>query len=149
MKILRTLACLSLAGIASGAFAADKVCKVDIAGTDQMTFDKKEIAIAADCTQVEVTLKHTGTLPAAAMGHNWVLAKTADAQNVANDGMAVAEDHLKKGDTRVIAHTKIIGGGQSTSVSFPTSLLKKGEAYTFFCSFPGHIAMMKGAFKFG
>ena len=63
---------------ASGAFAADKVCKVDIAGTDQMQFDKKEIAVAADCTEVEVTLKHTGKLPAQAMGHNWVLAKTAD-----------------------------------------------------------------------
>ena len=28
------------------------------------------------------------------------------------------------------------------------SKLKKGEAYTFFCSFPGHSSIMKGAFKF-
>ena len=49
----------------------------------------------------------------------------------------------------MIAHTKVIGGGQTTSVKFPTSALKKGEAYTFFCSFPGHSAIMKGAFKFG
>ena len=41
-------------------------------------FDKKEIAVAADCTEVEVTLKHTGKLPAQPMGHNWVLTKTAD-----------------------------------------------------------------------
>jgi azurin len=136
---------------APGAFAADKVCKVDIAGTDQMQFDKKEIVIAADCTEVEVTLKHTGKQPAAAMGHNWVLAKTADAQGVANDGLSagVANDHIKKGDARVIAHTKIIGGGETTSVKFPTSVLKKGEAYTYFCTFPGHIALMKGVLKFG
>ena len=150
MKAIRTLACLTLVLAAPGAFAADKVCKVDIASTDQMTYDKKEIAVAADCTEVEVTLHHVGKSPVAAMGHNWVLTKTADAQPVANDGLAagIANDHIKKGDARVIAHTKIIGGGQTTSVKFPTSLLKKGEAYTFFCSFPGHIALMKGTFKF-
>ena len=151
MKYIRTIACLSLVLSAPGVFAADKVCKVDIASTDQMTFDKKEIVVAADCTEVEVTLKHTGKLPAAAMGHNWVLSKTADAQPVANDGLAagIANDHIKKGDARVIAHTKIIGGGQSTTVKFQASLLKKGEAYTFFCSFPGHIVLMKGTLKFG
>jgi azurin len=70
---------------------------------------------------------------------------------VVNDGMGAgfADDHIKKGDARVIAHTKIVGGGQSTSVKFATSLLKKGEAYSFFCTFPGHSALMKGAFKFG
>jgi azurin len=151
MKAIRTIACLTLVLAAPGAFAADKVCKVDIASTDQMTYDKKEIVVAADCTEVEVTLTHTGKLPATSMGHNWVLAKTADAQGIANDGLSagVANDHIKKDDARVIAHTKIVGGGQSASVKFPTSALKKGEAYTFFCTFPGHIALMKGAFKFG
>jgi len=151
MKAIRSLACLSLLFAAGSAFAADKVCKVDIASTDQMTFDKKEIAVAADCTEIEVTLTHTGKMPAAAMGHNWVLAKTADAQGVANDGLSasVANDHIKPGDTRVIAHTKLIGGGQTTSVKFPASALTKGGAYTFFCTFPGHIALMKGTFKFG
>jgi azurin len=151
MKAIRTIACLSLVLAAPGVFAADKVCKVEIASTDQMTYDKKEIAVAADCTEVEVTLHHTGKMPAAAMGHNWVLAKTADAQAVANDGLSagVANDHIKKGDARVIAHTKIIGGGQSDTVKFATSALTKGGAYTFFCTFPGHIALMKGTFKFG
>jgi azurin len=151
MKVLQTFACLSLLAVSGGAFAADKVCKVDIAGNDQMQFDKKEIAVAADCTEVEVTLKHTGKLPAQAMGHNWVLTKAADLTAAATDGMGAgfANDHVKKGDTRVIAHTKIIGGGQTTSVKFATSLLKKGEAYAFFCSFPGHYSIMKGSFKFG
>ncbi len=151
MKTIRMIACLSLAFAASGAFAADKVCKVDIAGTDQMTFDKKEIAVAADCTEVEVTLKHTGKLPAQAMGHNWVLTKTADLTPVATDGMGAgfANNHVKPGDARVIAFTKVIGGGQTTSVKFPTSKLKKGEAYSFFCSFPGHYSIMRGTFKFG
>ena len=151
MNTFRSIAVVSLLALAGNAFGADKVCKLDIASTDQMTFDKKELSVAADCTSVELTLHHVGKMPAAAMGHNWVLAKTADAQAVANDGLSagVANDHIKKGDTRVIAHTKIVGGGQSTSITFPTSALKKGEAYSYFCSFPGHIALMKGTFKFG
>ena len=150
-SIVRSLALCALLGVAGNVFAADKVCKLEIAGTDQMQYDKKELSVAADCTQVELTLKHTGKLPAQAMGHNWVLAKTGDVAGIASDGIGAgfASDHIKKGDARVIAHTKIVGGGQSTSVTFPASKLKAGEAYTFFCSFPGHSAIMKGAFKFG
>ena len=149
MKI-RHIAAASLLLACSGAFAADKVCKVEIAGTDQMQFDKKEIVIAPDCTQVELTLKHTGKLAVQTMGHNWVLTKTSDVAGVANDGMGAGlpKDYVKAGETRVIAHTKVVGGGQSTSVTFPTSKLKKGEAYTYFCSFPGHFAIMKGVLKY-
>ncbi len=149
--VFRSLAFCSLLAIAGNALAADKVCKLEITGTDGMQFDKKELSVAADCTQVELTLHHSGKLPAVAMGHNWVLAKTADLAAIAGDGAGAgfANDHIKKGDTRVIAHTKIIGGGQTTSVTFATSALKAGEAYSFFCSFPGHWSIMKGAFKFG
>ena len=151
MKVIRSLAVISLLAMAGNAFAADKVCKLEITGTDAMQFDKKELSVAGDCTQVEVTLHHSGKLPAQAMGHNWVLAKTPDVAGVASDGIAAgfANDHIKKGDARVIAHTKIVGGGQTTSITFPTSALTKGGAYTFFCSFPGHSSIMKGAFKFG
>jgi len=151
MKVIRSLAVISLLAMAGNAFAADKVCKLEITGTDAMQFDKKELSVAGDCTQVEVTLHHSGKLPAQAMGHNWVLAKTPDVAGVASDGIAAgfANDHIKKGDARVIAHTKIVGGGQTTSVTFPTSALTKGGAYTFFCSFPGHASIMKGVFKFG
>lgn len=150
MKLIKTIAALSLLAAGSGAFAADKVCKLEIAGTDQMQFDKKELVVAPDCTSVELTLKHTGKLAANAMGHNWVLVKTADAAGVATDGIGagLANDYVKKGDTRVIAHTKVIGGGETTTVTFPTSKLTKGESYTYICSFPGHWSIMKGTLKF-
>ena len=137
--------------LARPAAAADKVCQLAIAGNDLMQFDKKELSVAADCTQIEVTLTHSGKLPAAAMGHDWVLVKSEDLNAVANAGAAagLANNYLPPGDKRVIAATKVIGGGQSTSVTFPASLLKKGESYMFFCSFPGHNALMKGTFTFG
>ena len=133
------------------AFAADKLCTLAIAGNDLMQFDKKELAVPADCTQVKVTLTHTGKLPASAMGHDWVLVKTEDVTPVANAGAAagLANNYLQPGDKRVIAATKVIGGGQSTSVTFPTSALQKGQSYTYFCTFPGHNALMKGTLTFG
>ena len=151
MKVIRSLALCSLLAMAGNAFSADKVCKLEISGNDAMQYDKKEISVAADCTDVEVTLKHVGKLPAQAMGHNFVLSKTADMAGIAGDGAGAgfANDHIKPGDARVIARTKIVGGGQSATVTFSTSKLKAGEAYSFFCSFPGHWSIMKGAFKFG
>ena len=151
MNTFRSIAVVSLLALAGNAFGADKVCKLEITGTDAMQYDKKELSVAADCTQVELTLHHSGKLPAQAMGHNWVLAKTSDLSGVAGDGMGAGlpNDYIKQGDARVLAHTKVVGGGQSATVKFSTSVLKKGEAYSFFCTFPGHSSMMKGAFKFG
>lgn len=149
-KVLQAVIVTGLLGaLSSTAFA--KTCAVTIAGNDQMQFDKTSIPIAADCTEVELTLKHTGKLPVTAMGHNWVLTKTADFQPVATAGTSAgpANAYVPKGDARVITATKLIGGGESTSIKFPTSKLTKGGDYTFFCSFPGHWSLMKGKLVFG
>lgn len=148
---MKLLAPLLLATLAFAPSAYARVCAVNVDSTDQMTFTQKEIKVAGDCTQVKLTLRHTGKLAATAMGHNWVLTTTADYQPVAMAGMRMklADSYVPKGDARVLAHTAVIGGGQSTSVTFATSKLKKGGDYTFFCSFPGHFAMMKGKLIFG
>lgn len=136
---------LALLVAADVAFAA-KTCTLAIEGNDLLQYNVTELKVAGDCTEVEVVLKHVGKLPVETMGHNWVLTKTADFTPVANAGVTagLAKDYLPPDDKRVIAHTKLIGGGQTTSVKFATSLLTKGGDYTFFCSFPGHYALMKG-----
>ena len=133
------------------AAAADDKCKLEISGTDQMQYDKKELAVPASCKEVTVTIHHSGQLPAAAMGHNWVLVATPDLAAVANAGMGagLANDYVAAGDKRVLAHTKVVGGGQSASVTFATAALKAGGDYSFLCTFPGHNALMRGIFKFG
>lgn len=134
--------------LAANLAQAAKTCTLNIEGNDLMKFNLTEMKVAADCTEVEVVLKHTGKLPANAMGHNWVLTKTADVAAVANAGVSAGfdKDYLPPGDAKIIAHTKIVGGGASTSVKFPTSKLTKGGDYSFFCSFPGHYGLMKGKF---
>jgi azurin len=151
---LRTAA-LGLAAITllalNPAHAADKLCKLSIGANDLMQYDKKVLSAEADCTQIQVTLTHTGQLPAAAMGHNWVLVKAADLDAVANTGISagLANNYLQPGDPRVIAATSIVGGGKSTTVTFPASRLRPGEKYMFLCTFPGHNALMRGEFHFG
>jgi azurin len=141
----------AMAPAAAPAAAGAAACKLTITGSDIMQFDKKELKAPATCKTIELTLKHSGKLAANVMGHNWVLAKTADVQPIVSAGIAAGlkNNHVPPGDRRVIAATKVIGGGQSTAITFSTAALKKGEAYTYFCTFPGHAAIMKGKFVFG
>ena len=114
--------------------------------TDHKTFETKEINVSKSCKTFTVNLKHVGKLAKNVMGHNWVLSKTADAPAIASEGMTAGldKDYLKADDARIIAHTKMIGGGESDSVTFDVAKLAAGESYEFFCSFPGHVSMMKG-----
>jgi azurin len=131
--------------------AGVKVCKIEIGGNDMMQFDKSTITVAKDCTDVELTLTHTGKLPMQVMGHNWTLVKTSDLAAVATDGLSAGlqNDYVKAGDPRVIAHTKVIGGGENATVKFSLSQLKASESYSYLCTFPGHSALMKGTFAIG
>jgi azurin len=144
MKTKNAAALLAAALLAAPAFAA--TCDVEIEANDAMQFNKSSIAVPASCKQFTVKLKHVGKLPKTAMGHNWVLSKAADAQAVATDGIPAGVDkaYVKAGDARVIAHTKVIGGGEADAVSFDVAKLKAGESYAWFCSFPGHSSLMKG-----
>lgn len=130
----------------SPAFAA---CSVAIDGNDAMQFDTKNIDVPKSCRDFTVRLAHSGKLAKNVMGHNWVLAKSADVRGIANDGMAAGLDnaYIKPGDARVIAYTAVIGGGESTSVTFAVNMLAADGEYSFFCSFPGHWSLMKGRLK--
>ena len=88
-------------------------------------------------------------MPKTAMGHNIVITAEGDVNGVNNDGVGAGpdNDYVKPGDERVIAHTKIIGGGEESSVTFPVAKLAAGTNYKFFCSFPGHAGVMNGVVK--
>ncbi len=62
MTIPRILASTVLLGALS-AFAPltyAKTCELSIEGNDAMQFSKPTLAVAADCTEVKLTLKHCG-----------------------------------------------------------------------------------------
>jgi azurin len=112
-----------------------------------LQFNKKEMRVSKACKEVSITLKHTGQLAAAVMGHNWVLTTTPDFQAAATAGQAAGPpNYLPAGDKRILASTTVVGGGQEISVKFDISSLTPGGDYTYFCSFPGHFVLMNGKF---
>jgi azurin len=116
---------------------------LNLEGNDQMQYNQTEFKVAAG-QSLTLTLKHTGKLDKNAMGHNFVLLKPG------TDISAFATKALEAKDTgyipksesaSIIAHTKLLGGGESDTITF--SVEEKGT-YDFICSFPGHVSMMKG-----
>ena len=128
---------------------AEDSCEQVIEGNDMLQFNLKEMKVSTACDSVTVTLKHTGVMAAEIMGHNWVLTSDADFMPVATAaaGAGLENNYVPVGDDRVLAATSIIGGGEETSVTFSIGSFSAGDNYTFFCSFPGHYAIMKGSFK--
>ncbi|PBJ12329.1 azurin [Flavobacterium sp. ACN6] len=114
-----------------------------IEGNDQMQFNTNELHAVAG-KPITLTLKHVGQIPKEAMGHNLVILKegTDEAAFALKANEAKAADYIPESEkASIIAHTKLLGGGEEDTIEFTVD--KKGT-YKFICSFPGHVAMMKG-----
>lgn len=120
------------------------VTKIELYSNDQMKYDKTELRAKAG-DKIELTLTHTGTMAKEAMGHNFVLLKqgTDLVAFTTEASKAVSTDYVPAGSDAVIAHTELIGGGNSTTITFDAPA---AGTYDFICSFPGHYALMKGKF---
>ena len=118
---------------------------VEIEGKNSLRFSEEAIS-AKPGEEITVKLTNTSKLPASAMAHNWVLIKSdADAQKI-DEAAANAKDNEYIPDDmsdQIIAHTGLVAGGESDSVTFEAPS-EPGE-YTYICTFPGHFsAGMKG-----
>jgi azurin len=146
MKRLITI--LSLGLLAAFSFSpslrADDEKKVLIHATDLMKFDVPTIDAAAG-QKVTVTLTNSGTLPKAAMAHNFVLLKAGtDVAAFASAAMTHAENAYIPPDMadKVIVATKMLGPGESDTVTFTAPA---AGTYDFICTFPGHaLSGMRG-----
>jgi azurin len=122
---------------------ASSEANIVLSADDLMKFDKNEIKVKAG-QKVKVTLRHIGKLNKQVMGHNFVLLNQG-VDITAFAGKAVvasATEYIPEG-TDVLAHTKLIGGGETAVIEFDAPA---AGTYDFLCSFPGHYAMMKGKF---
>jgi len=108
---------------------------------DLMKFDKNELRVS-EGQKITLTLNHTGKMSKEIMGHNFVLLKKeTDLNDFAQRAMLAREnEYIPDGDETII-YTKLIGGGESDTITF--SAPEKGS-YTYICTFPGHYGLMKG-----
>lgn len=121
------------------------VAMVALEGTDQMKYNTSRIEVKAG-SKVKLTLTHTGKMPAQSMGHNFVLlAQGTDIPTFAGAAATASDAGYIPADqtAAVLAHTTVVGGGESVTIEFDAPAA--GE-YDFICSFPGHYSLMNGKF---
>lgn len=135
----------SAAAPSASVASASAAAIFEVTANDTMKFNVTRLEVKAG-QDVKVTLTNMGTLPKAAMGHNWVLLKKGADVKAFTDAavMAAATDYVPAAlADQVIAHTKLLGPKQSEEVSFKAPA-EPGE-YVFICSFPAHyLTGMKG-----
>jgi azurin len=114
---------------------------VEIRADDKMRFDLTAFD-AKPGQKISVTIKNIGTTPKFSMGHNFVmLDRTITTVNVQaafldKASMEASHDYVPPGDKNVLAHSKLLGPGESEVVTFNAPFIP-GE-YLYLCSFPGH-----------
>lgn len=133
---------LLVLGLVVFGFTSFAQTKITVESSDQMKYNVSEIKVKAG-QSVTLTLKHVGKMPIQAMGHNLVVLQkgTNVAEFARSASSAKASGYVPTGSKSVIAATKLIGGGQTSTITFTAPA--KGT-YDFICTFPGHFSMMKG-----
>ena len=119
----------------------EKEIKIILNSDDLMRFDKNMLLVQSG-QKITLTLNHTGKMDKLIMGHNFVLLKKdVDVMAFAEKAvLAKNNEYIPEGE-EVIVYTKLLGGGESDTITFDAP--EKGY-YTFLCTFPGHWGLMKG-----
>lgn len=112
---------------------------IEITANDSMKFSTIELHVKAG-EKVTLTLRNIGTAPKAGMAHNWILLKDNTDLNAFVKEAGAAPDYLPVGNPNVLAHTKLLGPGESDTIEFTVP----AGSYTFICSFPTHFQTMLG-----
>jgi len=133
--------------LANSVYGAD--CSTVVGSNDDMLFEVRKITISRSCVDFTITLKHHGRAAKEIMGHNLVITKVKDLEGLALEGQkyGIDNDYLVPNDKRIIAHTKMIGGGESDTITFKVANFAADTKYGYICTYPGHFVMMRGAIE--
>lgn len=116
---------------------------IALTANDRMQFSDTLFKVKA-AQQITVKLTNIGKMPKASMGHNFtVLAKGADFTAYVTKALHASSTDYQPADMKssVIAHTKLVGPGESDQITF--KLPNKG-VFDFLCTFPNHYGSMRG-----
>ena len=136
----RLLTMAAAALMAQGALAAVK-CEANLDGTSEMKYSSSEIKIPASC--MDFTIKFTNKSKNNTQ-YNVVIANKENVGGISPDGMLAGAKFgfIKEADSRVIAHSSLVGPGEKTEVTFPVSRINGTSV--FFSSFPGQGEIVQG-----
>jgi len=116
---------------------------ITLNSNDLMKFDKNELRVF-EGQKITLTLNHTGKMSKEIMGHNFVLLKKeTNLNDFAQRAMLARENEYIPDGDETIVYTKLIGGGESDTITFTAP--ERGS-YVYICTFPGHYGLMRGKF---
>jgi azurin len=116
---------------------------IKLEANENMRFNKELFRVKAG-KKIWLILKNTSARSITSMTHNVVVLKSgvdlADFADVAHK--AKNEQYVPLSlNSLIIAHTKMVSGGESDTVAF---MISPAGVYDFICSFPGHWGTMQG-----
>lgn len=117
---------------------------IELEAHDNMTYTGGDLFKVKAGEEITLTLKNVGQLPVESMGHNLVILTpgTDHAEFGGEAFKAKAEDYIPATfASSIVAHTKLLGPGQSDTITFK---IDTPGVYTYVCSFPGHWGTMHG-----
>lgn len=137
------------------------ICKLTVFANDRMQYTDTKgnrlgaISVPKVCKKFTVRLEYQGKLPNTVMGHNLILTEEQHIREISSLAVkqGVAKGYLPPlDDSRVLAaSSKLIGGGandyREDEIVVDMTRILPEKKYAFWCSFPGHVSMMKGSFK--
>ncbi|WP_340111817.1 plastocyanin/azurin family copper-binding protein [Maribellus mangrovi] len=119
--------------------------EIKIEGHDNLRFTVETIK-ASPGEKLKITLKTVSNMDKSQMAHNWVLLKQGtDALNFVTKGLQHAKnDYIDPSlESKIIAHTDMLGGGETDSIVITVPETK--GTYEYICTFRAHYqAGMKG-----
>lgn len=120
-------------------------CSFTLHAGDSPSWDASNIDVPSACTKFTIKLEHTGQMPRWIMGHNVVVSKVEEVNAVERAGIGAGpyRSYVEPSDKRVVARSKLAGGGETVSATFDTARLHSGH-FAYFCTFPGHLKGMQG-----
>lgn len=136
-SFVAALACTAIVVSMPFRASAQDEKKIVITGNDQMKYDVTAFEVTSG-QKVSVTLTNAGTLPKAAMSHNFVLLKSGvDMKAFATAGMTQAANGYIAPDQadKIIAHTQMLGPKETETITFTAPA---AGTYDYLCTFPGH-----------
>jgi azurin len=131
-------------GSATEAVGADGTRTINLTGNDTLQYNLKEIT-AAPGEKLHIQLTNIGVMPKQTMSHNFLLLQAMPDAEVNALAMAASTkppEFLPEDQSKIIARTKMLGPGESETVTFTVPAAP--GSYPYLCTFPGHFAVMRG-----
>ena len=115
-------------------------CSFELEGNKMMQFSTSTINIDKTCSSFTIKFKNTSDLPIDLAGHNVVVSKSSDFDNLItliDPANGINQGYLPPSPA-VVGKTPLLGPDETYDLVIDLNKLDISQQYVYWCSFPGH-----------